>query len=465
MSNEFKAKEGSENLFLRLKLVKKKNEVDFQGMMGHILQCLMALKILSNGYIAHSNNLVFREAVLLVLEGSLVDHQFDESRINYVLDAISPSNDKSKKPIWYPLDWALLLCDTFGEIVVQDIYDDDPMALSRPKDHMETYINTSARIFCASEVLSQLQLTTLNGLIIRNPKAFTMNEYGFGVLHVLAIYGHDLNLLQSIIQLAPREVSTKFDDGFSPLGLLIENRFLESDEWFKMVECLLKLDNSPLVVFGAVSSCFSNVTKNSTKFNRQDEAGKRLCCKALHFIEMILNNCPDAVTMQDNEGVNLLCAFLKAAKVLRKSFVLDLIKVIISVNSEILQQLDNHGMLPVHYAAQYAVLSCVSFLVDEYPGAATVITRVGNNILHCAMLNPSEEVITYLCDRYPELNLLYNHNGSIPLHIALTDRDDHLGLKFILCICSINPEVVTFQTMNTENLPLYLLTHRYRFGF
>ena len=464
MSDEVEYDEikGSENLFRQLKLMKNRNEMDCQGMMGHILQCIMALNIMSKANRSASSNIVFKEAVVLVLEGLVVENQVNDCRVIFLLQSITPPRNESKKPSWYPLDWAILLCDKIGEKVVQDIYDDDPLALSQ-SHYLGKYIKTSVHLLCASKFRTSLQQTLLDGFIIRNPNAFTMSADGFGALHVLARYSSDFNLFRAVIQLAPSEVKSKGCGDLSPFNILMENRFMESDEWLAMVQCLLDIDNSPEVVHAAVTGCFRNIKENSTDYNRQDEQGNIFRSKAVQFIDKVLNNCPAAVITQNHKSDSILVMILKLGEDLTESFIFDIMKVIVLVDKAVIQQLDVNRYLPVHYAAQYAGISCVSFLSEEYPESATFITRGGNNILHCAMFNPSEEVITYLCDRYPELNKQYNVKGCIPLHKALTERTC-FSLKFIHTICINNPELVKLPMTTSKWLPLHLLIQRYRFG-
>ena len=230
----------SVNLFRSLKLIKDDGVVNCQGMVGHILQCILALNCVlksEQSPLKTTYNILLKEALLFI--SNLLCNK-TSTKVN--------SNDEMVDSAWLPLHWAVLLCDKVGIKVVQDIYDDDPMALSSQKLHFLS----PARILCSKKQCSRVELFLINDFIIRNPNAFTVdNAEGFGVQHSIAECSNDINLLRAIIQLAPnRFLCRSIWD--SPLDVLMRERFLESEVWEEMVECLLELDNSPEVVYNAV---------------------------------------------------------------------------------------------------------------------------------------------------------------------------------------------------------------------
>ena len=207
----------SEALFRKLALVAEGDVCDRHGMMTHILECIMALNCISKveqeSPLQSTYNIVFKEALLFISRALFDDDNKRDSREEYLLQAVAPSNNKEKKSSWFPLSWAVLLCDKVGQKVVQDIYNTDPLALCRTHIIEPFYVETPAQLLCASTTVCTVQqLSLINYFIIRHPKAFTVDGSGLGVLHVLATYSNNLNLLRTMIQLAPNEVSTRYKE-------------------------------------------------------------------------------------------------------------------------------------------------------------------------------------------------------------------------------------------------------------
>ena len=457
MSSESTA---SANLFRSLKLVTK-NGIDCQGMISHILQCVIALNCVLKSQqspLQTTYNVLLQEALLFISNELFNDGEHD-SMIQDVLPSI---NDKLVESVWSPIRWAVLLYYKVGVKVVQDIYDADPLALGSRSDKLVTSNSCNlspAHILCASKQSSSRELKhfLINDFIIRNPKAFTVDSTdGLGVLHILAKYSNEMNLLQTIIQLAPDEVSTKYK-GKSPLDILMRDRFLESKEWYEMVDCLLLIDNNPELVHNAVISCFENINKNYKTYNNTNESGELLRNKALTFIEKLLNNCPTALIYQDDRRMNLLCRLFLLS--LPFSCIFGLMKVFVRLNKECVRQLDIVGNLPVHYAAIYGSLSCVSFLIDEYPASVAAVTNGGCNLLHFAILkNLSEELIIYL-SKFPELGQQLNSQGLTPLHHYMIYKTNNLSLHLVKILIGSDPQVVKIPTghQHSKQLPIHLL--------
>ena len=263
-----------------------------------------------------------------------------------------------------------------------------------------------------------------------------MESNGLGVLHVLARYSNDLNLLQTIIQLAPNEVFESYEE-MTPLDILTRERFLESDKWLEMVECLLALDNSPSVVYNVVAASFDNMRDNSLLYSSQDGEGELLRSKCIKFIEKVLRNCPAAVTYQTDGKYGLLCLLFELVEnYLPECFVLDLMKLIVSIDKQVVRLLTSYGSLPIHFAAWYGGISCVSFLLNEYPESATAVNNIGSNILHCAIHQSLDEVIIYLLGRFPELSLQYNNDGILPFHNYIRFGTHH-NMSIVSTFCNI----------------------------
>ena len=159
--------------------------------------------------------------------------------------------------------------------------------------------------------------------------------------------------------------------------------------------------------------------------------------------------------------MNLICKLLfYLGESLPGYFVLYLLKVFILINKESVKQLDYRGLLPVHYAARFADLSCISFLLDLYPESITAMTNPGgNNLIHCAMFNSTPEVLIYLCGRLPlpEFGHKYNFEGYTPLHGYLRYKNTLICAKMVSIICDNCPDVVKLPTGTAgSQLPLHL---------
>ena len=451
----------SEDLFRRLELVKVDDGYDFHGMMHHILECIFALKctlIVEETPLDAAYIIVFKETVSF-LSDFLSDTNIErDDRLDFILPTVTPSTDRMMKSSWYPLHWAVLLCDRIEEKIIRDIYHADPFAISQSYE-METdsFLRTPAHLLCASKTCTKQQHSLLNYLIIRNAKAFTVDTDGFGMLHVLAKCSNDINLLRQIIQLAPNEVSVRYD-GDSPLDILIRERFSESDDCMEMVECLLRLDNSPEVVYYSITACFDHI---KVHFSTHAKRSVLMLSRARNFIERMLSEYPAIVTYRDSIGRNLLSQLLSPWSddfyFRADDLLFELFKLMISVDNQIVRQLSNDGRLPIHYAARHS-LSALKLLLDEYPESATSITNNGYNLLHHAVLGPSEEVVTYLCSQYPEFIKMFSNDGMTPLHKYLVSQSGYFELEIVSSICKTDPDIVKLATRTYFNqLPLHLL--------
>ena len=142
----------TEALFRKLGLIAEDDVLDRHGMMTHILECIMALHYISKDKqqspLQSAYNIVFKEA-LLFTSLALFDDSKRDGREDYLLQAVAPSSSNDEKLSWFPLSWAVLLCDKVGEKVIQDIYSTDPMALCR-KHFIKPFIVASpAHLLCA----------------------------------------------------------------------------------------------------------------------------------------------------------------------------------------------------------------------------------------------------------------------------------------------------------------------------
>ena len=99
----------AEKLFRELMLVTDNQEMDCNGMMGHILQCIVALKLVAkpdNTDVSASNNIVFQAAVEQTLSGLFDKNVRCHDRVVFLFCEIFKldSDNKLETPSWYPLD-------------------------------------------------------------------------------------------------------------------------------------------------------------------------------------------------------------------------------------------------------------------------------------------------------------------------------------------------------------------------
>ena len=297
-------------------------------------------------------------------------------------------------------------------------------------------------------------------------------------------------------------------DTRSKLDILMSERFLESEEWQEMVISLLKLDDSGLIaVYDIVAASIEKMKYNS---RLNDGEGIVLHSSCIKFIEKLLNYRPAAIAYQDDSKRNLLRLIIESGRGLTEYFAFDLIKLIVAINKqqlgrplddndilpydmssinggffaaafklidrkkttknpdmykrEILKLIvDANGALPIHLAAKFGGLSTISFLLDEYPESCSVVDKLGGNLLHYAIYNPSEDSLNYLLGRYPKLLLKSNKDGMLPIHDYIYFGKPNNNMKIISSICNINTEVLKKPTFVTKRILLHLVINAFKF--
>ena len=132
-------------------------------------------------------------------------------------------------------------------------------------------------------------------------------------------------------------------------------------------------------------------------------------------------------------------------------------KLIVSIDNQSVRKVDlRDKRLPIHFAAKFAGLSIVSFLLDEYPESATIVDIYGRNLLHLSMDNPFKEVAIHLNNQYPELNFQQCNLGRIPLIYAFPEISTDMNI--VSSICNTNLEVLKIvSTRAFRSLPLHQL--------
>jgi ankyrin repeat protein len=96
---------------------------------------------------------------------------------------------------------------------------------------------------------------------------------------------------------------------------------------------------------------------------------------------------------------------------------------------------DNHGLLPLHAAAQCnPSVAVVGFVLDAWPEAVRVKDGQGALPLHlAAMNNPSVEVVEYLVKAWPASLQKKNRRGELPLHVAAESNESLDVTYFLSC--------------------------------
>ena len=206
MSHPIEKISASESLFRRLDLVSDSNVMNYPGMMDHILQCVIAFNCMlpKSKYTAlqASINLVFQEALLFVSNGLLDGEEYSNKAIDlFKLDA-GRFVDKSENDVWFPLHWAVILCEKVGNDAVKTIYNADPMALTSSYYNWGIYFRSPLHLLCTSESLSAQHEELFNFFVC---------------------YNNDMVVLRTIAQLAPTKVLRKSKyNNKSPLELMIK---------------------------------------------------------------------------------------------------------------------------------------------------------------------------------------------------------------------------------------------------
>jgi hypothetical protein len=217
-----------------------------------------------------------------------------------------------------------------------------------------------------------------------------------------------------------------------PLGYFCLNLVKRADELPNaedMVKCLLEVDKSEEVVGDAVFGCLDGYKKAVAGDGATvDRRNGRL----YGMVEMLLKANPEVAKYRGPiAGHNILHWACWSS--LPSKLYIDIMKLVLALHKDAVQEADGEGRLPVHCAAGQCDVEVVEFLLGLYPEAANEVTSDGQNLLDWAALSNTSAAllkVQYLCSRYPAMIQRRDDGGMMPVH-----RTINYGNRIALVLC------------------------------
>jgi hypothetical protein len=247
-------------------------------------------------------------------------------------------------------------------------------------------------------------------------------------LHVACRYGTPtVELLQHLLQIDSSQANVKAyfidddDDEHFPLGQLCRNLVQRADELPNaedLVSCLLEMDKSKEAVGDALFGCLEAYA--SAKSDDEAVADKRNG-RLYGMVEMLLKANKEAAQYRDSRKRNML--HLTCERILPSMLCIDIMKLVLALHKDAVQERTTIGWLPVHFAAESCDLEVLEFLLGLNPESSSAVTSGGRNLLAFAVCDAdtsrAARKVQYLCSRYPAMVLQRSKNGDIPIHLAI----------------------------------------------
>jgi hypothetical protein len=149
------------------------------------------------------------------------------------------------------------------------------------------------------------------------------------------------------------------------------------------------------------------------------------------MIEALLKVNPEAAKYRKPHDANIL--HWACWSYLPSKLCIDIMKLVLALHKDAVQEADNNGNLPVHCAAGQCALEVVEFLLGLYPEEASyVLTSDGQNLLDLAAADDASNAtpkVQYLCSRYPAMTQQRDWYGMMPVHNTM-----HYGYKTALAL-------------------------------
>ena len=335
---------------------------------------------------------------------------------------------------WFPLHWAVALVSSeqhdVTEADVKALYALDPMAMQTM--HVDTVEDdyededvigfNPAHLLCMSPV-TPCTMQLIRSFAVCNPPAFGSTTT-VSALHVACRYGTPtVELLQHLLQLDSSQVMTKVSfNGMThcPLGHLcfnLVNRDEELPHAEELVNSLLVLDKSDEIVGDALFGCIAGIS--TVKIGDKalaDKWGDRVS----GMVERLLMLNPEAAKYRGSTGDSMLHEACSTA--MPSKLCIDIIKLVLTVHKNAVREPSLDGWLPIYYAAKFANVEVVEFLLGVYPEAASLMTSDGRSLFYLAFgdndSSGAVSKIRYLASRYPALVQQRDDDGELPVHRA-----------------------------------------------
>jgi ankyrin repeat protein len=356
---------------------------------------------------------------------------------------------KNNRKGWLPLHWAVALAPVGQYNVtkadVETLYALDPTAMqtkhvdgatsdgeedeheneNEDDSEDETVGLNPAHLLCMSPV-TPCSMQLIRTLSVCSPTAFA-SATTVSALHVACRYGTPtVELLQHLLQIDSSQAKVKVsfigdDDEHCPLVQLCFNLMESADELSNaedLVSCLLDMNKSEEVVGNALFGCLEAFALLKSRNGAViDGASSRV----YGMVEMLLKANPEAANHRDSRNDTLL--HLMCLNSLPSKLCIDIMKLVLALHKDAVQERSSLGWLPVHCAAEFCDLEVLEFLLGLNPESATSLTSEGSNLLVFAVddadISSATRKVPYLCSRYPEMVLQRSKWGDIPIHFAV----------------------------------------------
>jgi hypothetical protein len=340
---------------------------------------------------------------------------------------------------WLPLHWAVVLASSeqysVTEADVKALYALDPTAMQAKHVDIE-----GSKGFTPAQLLCMSPVTQCSMQLVRSFSLCSLAAFGsagtVSALHAACRYGTPtVELLQYLLQLDSSQAKTKAAFHYHeecehcPLGLLCFNLVERGDELPNgedLVNRLLEVDKRKEVVEDAVFGCLEGYG-NAEETDGElvvDRRNGRLC----GMIEMLLTVNPEAARYRDTDtGTDRNILHETCRRSVPSTLRIDIMKMVLSLHKDAVQEVDYTGYLPIHCAAKFCDVETLQFLLGLYPEAANVVTSSGQNLLHLAVGSVTADMappkVQYLCCRYPAMIQQKDKCGQMPVHDVSSTRN------------------------------------------
>ena len=235
------------------------------------------------------------------------------------------------------------------------------------------------------------------------------DSYGCYPIHRYLLSGDDeLELLQFLLQHDKGAVSIPDDEGEFPLHIAIRGAC-------PTIDIVREVFNAyPEAVYS--ENKYGETPLDIALRRRDDEGDSFFDDSIFGFLESQIELANEArqITTRDGRGQ------LPIHRALRRSNTsLGAIKLMVNANPASLSVADNDGMIPLHIASRFGLLSKVKILIETNKASLSTCDLRGNFALHHACLWHNLDGVSFLLTQTTYGASLRNSDGKLPIEILL----------------------------------------------
>ncbi|KAM1244480.1 hypothetical protein ACFX1X_036269 [Malus domestica] len=158
---------------------------------------------------------------------------------------------------------------------------------------------------------------------------------------------------------------------------------------------------------------------------------------------------PRSPSFKGTNGVTALHAAVTRIDFTNKGIVQSMV----SKNPGIIEEVDEIGWTPLHYASLRGNLKAAQLLIQNSNSASYISDKLGMSALHVAAYEGHIQIIEELIRRYPDTCDLVNHKGQTALHVAVLG-----GKKNVVTYVLKTPKLARLinEADNDGNTPWHL---------